>query len=209
MRGLNGGANNGRGGAVRRAAVYLRVSTGGQSAANPRPEVAAIVSTRGLVLVGEYIETASGGPTAARPEFARLMADARAARFDVLVIWALDRFGRSMVGNLGAVLELDRIGVEVVSVRESWLDTGGPVRALLLAIFSWVAEQERERLGERTRAGLDRARSNGVKLGRPERRIDLRAAVRLHAGGLSWARVARQLKVPSTTLARALERVKK
>lgn len=63
-----------------------------------------------------------------------------------------------MIGNLTDVLELDRIGVKVVSVRESWLDTGGPVRNLLIAIFSWCAEQERNRLVERTKAGLASAR---------------------------------------------------
>jgi DNA invertase Pin-like site-specific DNA recombinase len=72
-----------------------------------------------------------------------------------------------MVGNLADVLELDRIGVTVVSVRESWLDTGGPVRSLLIAIFSWVAEQERARLIERTKAGLAAARRKGKRLGRP------------------------------------------
>ena len=76
---------------------------------------------------------------------------ARRAGFDALIVWAIDRFGRSMVGNLTDVLELDRLGVQVVSVRESWLDTGSPVRNLLIAIFSWVAEQERTRLVERTR----------------------------------------------------------
>jgi len=67
--------------------------------------------------------------------------------FEVVLVWSLDRLGRSMTGNLEAVLELDRCGVEVVSVREPWLDTGGPVRALLIAIFGWVAEQERAQIG--------------------------------------------------------------
>jgi hypothetical protein len=65
------------------------------------------------------------------------------------------------------VRELGRIGCQVVSVREPWLDTGGPTRDLLLAIFGWVAEHERERLRQRVRAGLDRARSEGKRLGRP------------------------------------------
>lgn len=94
----------------------------------------------------------------ARPELAKMLRDAHVGCFEVLLVWALDRLGRSMVGNLQVVLELDRYGVEVVSLGEPWLDTGGPVRALLIAIFGWMAEQERTRLGERTKAGLDRAR---------------------------------------------------
>ena len=94
-----------------------------------------------------------------------MMKDAKRGAFQVLVIWALDRFGRSMTGNLADVLELDRVGVQVVSVRESWLDTGSPVRTLLLAIFSWLAEQERVRIGERTRARMAAARRRGSRVG--------------------------------------------
>jgi DNA invertase Pin-like site-specific DNA recombinase len=68
-----------------------------------------------------------------RPVFDRMVRDAHQGAFDVLVVWALDRFGRSMVGNLQAVLDLDRCGVQVVSVREPWLDTGSAVRPLLIA----------------------------------------------------------------------------
>jgi putative DNA-invertase from lambdoid prophage Rac len=84
-----------------------------------------------------------------------MMGDARRGSFDVLLVWALDRVGRSMVDNLRDVLELGRLGVQIVSLREPWLDTGGPVRDLLLAIFSWVAQQERLRFVERTKAGID------------------------------------------------------
>src|SRR5467141_1966984 len=97
--------------------------------------------------------------------------------------WCCWSLGRSMVGNLQAVLELDRIGVQIVSVREPWLDTSGPVRSLLIAIFSWVAEQERSRLIERTRAGLDRARREGKRIGRPRVRVDLTKALALKGEG--------------------------
>jgi DNA invertase Pin-like site-specific DNA recombinase len=127
-----------------RAAIYLRVRKGEQTTENQRPEVEDVIRTRRLELVAEYEEKVSA--VKARPQFDKMMRDAHRGAFDVLVVWALDRFGRSMVGNLQAVLELDRRGVQVVSVRESWLDTGGAVRPLLIAIFSWVAEQERSHL---------------------------------------------------------------
>jgi DNA invertase Pin-like site-specific DNA recombinase len=88
------------------------------------------------------------------------------------------------------VLALDEIGVKVVSVREAWLDTVGPVRSLLVAIFSWVAETERNRLGERVRAGLDRARKDGKKLGRPRVSVDLAKAQALRDAGQSLRQVA-------------------
>jgi putative DNA-invertase from lambdoid prophage Rac len=185
----------------RRAALYLRVSGDSQTTANQRPELEQLARVRGFELAHVYQETISGAAKV-RPAFERMMADARAGRFDALLIWALDRFGRSMVGNLQAVLELDRIGVQVVSVRESWLDTAGPTRSLLVAIFSWVAEQERLRLIERTKAGLRRAQSTGATLGRPRAQVDLDEALALRRRGVSVARAAERLGVSRATLAR-------
>jgi DNA invertase Pin-like site-specific DNA recombinase len=84
---------------------------------------------------------------------------------------------------------------------------GGPVRPLLIAIFGWVAEQERIRIGERTRAGLDRARRRGVKLGRPRVELDLGRLADLRADGLSMAKVAAQLGVSVGTIHAALRGV--
>src|SRR5437899_10500821 len=103
------------------------------------------------------------------------------------------------------VLELDRIGVQVVSVREPWLDTSGPVRSLLIAIFSWCAEQEPLRLIERTRAGLDRARRQGKMLGRPRTSsVLLHAAADLVARGQPVAAAARTKGVSRAALRRWL-----
>jgi DNA invertase Pin-like site-specific DNA recombinase len=189
--------------AQRSAALYLRVSTDEQTTENQRPELERLAQRRGLRVAGVYEETKSAAR--ARPQFERLRADAHAGRFSVLLVWALDRFGRSMVGNLQAVLELDRAGVEVVSLAEPWLDTGGPVRSLLIAIFSWVAEQERIRLGERTKAGLENAKRKGIKLGRPRARVDPRARD-LVAEGLSVRAIAKRLRMAKSTLHRALRR---
>jgi putative DNA-invertase from lambdoid prophage Rac len=190
----------------KRAAIYLRVSRGEQSE-NQRPAVDRLRRARKLKLVATYQESASAVKT--RPQFEKMMRDPHEGAFDVLVIWSLDRLGRSMVGNLQAVLELDRRGVEVVSVREPWLDTGGPVRALLIAIFGWIAEQERAQIVARTKAGIERARRKGVRIGRPERVIDLRAARALRAEGLSYRDVAKRRRVPIMTVYRALRRTKK
>ena len=186
----------------KRAVAYLRVSRDAQSVENQRPDIQRLVRARKLELVVTFEESA--GATAVRPEFERMMAAAHRGEFDVLLVWSLDRLGRSMIGNLRAVLELDHCGVEVISVQEPWLDTGGPVRSLLIAIFGWVAEQERAHIAERTKAGLERARHRGVHLGRPRRRVDVRRARQLRAKGLSFRQVADKLRVPVATLHRAL-----
>lgn len=141
-----------------KTAIYVRVSTAEQTTSAQMPDIQALVAARGYAVVETYEEQASAVKT--RPAYERMMADARAGRFKVLVVWALDRFGRSLAGNVNALLALDKMGVTVVSVREPWLDTAGPVRELLVAIFSWVAQQERARLIERTKAGIAVARGS-------------------------------------------------
>lgn len=185
-----------------RAGLYLRVSTGEQTTDNQVRELRALAAARGWEVV-EYRET--GSAAKARPVLAALLADAAAGRVGAVAVWALDRLHRSMTGAIGTVLELDRLGVAVVSVREPWLDTAGPVRALLVAIFGWVAEQERARLIERTIAGLDRARSQGVRLGRPRSSpAALHAAAELVATGTPRAVAARRHGLSARALGRFL-----
>jgi DNA invertase Pin-like site-specific DNA recombinase len=160
-----------------KAAIYLRTSTNRQHTENQRPEVDRLVLTRGFEISEVYEENVSS-VAKVRPEFNRMMADAHKGAFEVLVVWSLDRLGRSMLGNLQTVLDLGRTGVRVLSVRESFLDSDlGPARQLLLGVLGWVAEQERLRIGDRVRAELDRARRHGVKLGRPPAHVNVGVAV--------------------------------
>jgi DNA invertase Pin-like site-specific DNA recombinase len=187
---------------LRRAAIYVRVSSDAQTTDCQYPEIERLVRARGYTLVATYEEQSSAAKR--RPEYERMMRDAKKGAFNVLVIWAIDRFGRSMIANMNDVLELDRVGVEVVSVRETWLDTGGPVRNLLVAIFSWAAEQERNRLIERTKVGLAAARRRGARIGRPRARIDHDDLLELHEQGWSVARIAAHMKVGTSTVQRRL-----
>jgi len=187
------------------AVAYRRVSKGGQDPENQRADIELVARLRGLELVDEYVETVSAAaPT--RPAFDAMMLAAARRRFRHLIIWAIDRFGRSMVGNINDVMALDLLGVEVISVREPWLDMEGPARSLLLAVFSWWAEQERARISERTRAGLERARAQGKRLGRPRRvtPAQLERARQYLDDDRSIRWIAQALKVPRATLHRAL-----
>jgi len=187
----------------RRAALYLRVST----APTSRPPTTsgpslALARQHGFNIEAIYDDTASA--VKQRPGFDRMLLDAHRGKFDVLLVWSLDRLGRSMSGNLQTVLELDRLGVQVLSVRESFLDTSGPVRPLLIAIFGWVAQQERERLIERTKAGLERARRQGKRIGRPRVLVDLTRALAMQGEGKSIREIAMKLGVGAATVHRAL-----
>jgi putative DNA-invertase from lambdoid prophage Rac len=171
--------------------AYVRVSTDGQTTANQLPEVERLCAARGWMLDKVYEET--GSAAKARPVFGRMMEDAKRGTFSTLVVWALDRFGRSMAGVCDDVRALDRVGVGLVSVRETWLDTAGPARELLVSVMAWVAQQERGRLIERTRAGLARAKADGIRLGRPK--ASVAALV------LASANVAAGQSIPAAALA--------
>ena len=132
---------------TKRAAVYLRVSTDKQTVENQRDETVKLCLARGFEPV-VYEETESAAKE--RPVLDRLMEDVRAGKVRAVVVWALDRMDRSMRGCINRVLELDKLGAPIISVRDPWLDTSGPVRSLLVAVLSWVAEQERLRIIERT-----------------------------------------------------------
>lgn len=186
------------------AALYIRVSTDKQTVENQLAELRQLAAARGYEpVIYEEVESAAK----ARPVLDRMLADARAGRVRAILVWALDRLHRSMVGSIQTVLECDRLGVPVISLREPWLDTAGPVRPLLIAIFGWVAEQERSRLIERTKAGLERARRQGTRLGRPPTSpILLHAAADLVGQGVSVSEAALLKGVARTTLRRFLTR---
>ncbi len=154
-----------------RIALYCRVSKNDESQ-DPRNQLDPLRRYAGALggeVVQEYVDLASGS-NGDRKEFLRMLQDAEVRKFDLLLVWALDRFSREGISNtLGYLERLKRNGVALKSLQESWLDTrDNGLGQLLLAIFSWVAQQERQRIVERTKAGLERARRSGKRLGRPQ-----------------------------------------
>lgn len=107
-----------------------------------------------------------------------------------------------MSGILGAGKNL---AYDLVT-QEPWLDTAGPVADLLIAIFGWVAQQERGRIRERVLAGLKTAKAKGKKLGRPERVVDKGKTEKLRLEGHSVRQIAMILGVPKSTISRVLSR---
>lgn len=186
------------------AHAYLRVSTDRQTCAHQEREVCALMRAIGQPGPRIVREVESGAR--ARPKLRELVQGLRAG--DVLAVWALDRLGRSALEMVNAIRTLLDRGVRVVSVQEPWIDQGGaPVRDLLLFVFAWVAEQERRRLIERTRAGLATARAAGKTLGRPSQTDPAalaRAARGVLRGSVTVAWAATLNRVPRTTLRRYL-----
>ena len=157
--------------------MYARVSKSDESQ-DPQNQLAPLrdyARALSCEIAEEYVDLASGG-SSDREQFRRMLADADRHKFDLVLVWALDRFSREGISNtLGYLERLRRGGVALKSLQESWLDTqDAGLGQLLLAIFSWVAEQERKRIVERTKAGLERARRQGKHLGRPVGAKDLK-----------------------------------
>ena len=190
----------------KRVAIYLRVSKsdGSQTVDNQRPECERAAAAYGPI--AKVYEERQSASASNRPAYDAMMADAKAGSFDVLVVWAIDRFGRSLINNITAIAALDAMNIGVVSTRETWLNTTSPLRGLLIAIFSWVAEQERARLIERTKAGIRRAKEQGIEIGRPRRVIDMERARMLMAAGATQAEAAKLCGVSPSILCRALKR---
>jgi putative DNA-invertase from lambdoid prophage Rac len=186
-----------------RAAIYLRVSTadGRQTTANQRPKLEELARVRGYEPV---VFEDNRSALKHRPGLEAMMSAARRGEVQAVLVAALDRLGRSMTGVVQIVLDLERAKVPVISLREPWLDTGGPARDLLLAIFGWVAQEERRILVARTHDGLDRARAQGKRLGRPRVLVDVPRALQLRREGASVREVAKVLGVGVGTLTRAL-----
>ena len=147
-----------------RAAIYARVSTLGQEPENQLEEVRRYVSARGWTAV-EHVDRGVSGAREKRPALDALLTGARRKRFDVLVVWRLDRLGRSLRHLILLLEELSALGVGFVSLHEG-IDATTPAGRLQMHILGAIAEFERARISERVRAGLQRARAQGTKLGR-------------------------------------------
>lgn len=185
-----------------RAAIYVRVSTLDQQPENQLQELRRYVEARGWSAV-EFVDHGISGSKERRPALDRLMADARRRRFDVLVVWRLDRLGRNLRHLVTLLDELQVLGVAFVSLAEG-IDATTPAGKLQMHILAAIAEFERARIAERVKAGLQRARAQGKKLGRPTRELPLRQITELRGQQVSVREAAKRLGVSPATAHRWL-----
>jgi len=155
-----------------RAAIYGRVSTkdGRQDAENQAIQLREFCHKIGWKLVAEFIDNASGKRSDNRTQFQKMFESASRREFDVLVFWSLDRLSREgVVETLNHLQRLGSYGVSFRSFTEQYLDSTGIFKEAIIGILSAIAKQERVRISERVKAGLDRARRNGWENGEPGR----------------------------------------
>ena len=151
-----------------RCALWARVSTDEQESGNQLAVLRAEAARRGLDVAAVYVlDGLSAWTGAHREQLRQALDDARAGRFEVLLVWALDRLERGGIEpTLRVMRQLRERGVQVVSVQEPWTDASGEMGELLTAVMAWVARMESQRRSERVRAGLARRRAQGLPVGR-------------------------------------------
>jgi DNA invertase Pin-like site-specific DNA recombinase len=202
-------------GGIRRAAIYVRVSTTNRTrdgnGFEQNPEVQEVplrqlAQQRGWTLTRVYSDRLSGA-NENRPGLRSLMDDARRGLFDVVLVWRFDRFARSIEQLVLALAEFKALGIDFVSCQEA-LDTSTPMGKAMFTIIGAMAELERNVIRERVVAGIEYARRHGTKsgnaIGRPKRIFDRGEVVRLRASGLSIEKIAGQLRLGVGTVVRVI-----
>jgi DNA invertase Pin-like site-specific DNA recombinase len=180
-----------------RIAIYARVSTEdrGQDPENQLRELRTWAN--GHTIVQEYVDRESGR-TAKRPAFTELFDDAAKHRFDLVLFWSLDRFSRE--GMVPTIIHLQRLasfGVAFHSYTEAHLSTDNElVRNILLALLASLAKVEAQKISERTKAGMARAKAKGKRIGRPTLSRDIREEISERtASGMAPVAIARTLGI--------------
>ena len=188
----------------KRAAIYVRVSTDRQTVENQLRELRQIAERRGWEVVKEYDDAGISGSKGRndRPGLDEMLKDAQRRRFDVVMAWAIDRLGRSLIDLLGTIQQLETCGVDLYLDQQA-IDTTTPTGRLMFQITGAFAEFERSMIRQRIRAGLRRALEAGKQLGRPKinSALEKRIQSQLRAGKGMLA-IARECKVGTGTVQR-------
>jgi DNA invertase Pin-like site-specific DNA recombinase len=188
---------------LKRAALYLRVSTVDQHPETQLHDLRLMAAQRGYEIVHEYTDRISGAK-AKRPGLDQMMTDGRRGKFDVVLTWASDRIARSVTHFLHVLDELNRMGIEFVSFREA-IDTSGALGRAVIVIIGAIAELERSLIVERVRAGMRRARLDGLQIGRKPLDLDRVAIRQDRTRGQSLRQIAKRHNVSTATIQRVLK----
>jgi len=185
-------------------AIYTRVSTQDQSVEMQTSDLRRYCEQRGFEIHKEYSDKGISGTKDRRPALDELMSDAKKKKFDAVLCWRFDRFARSTKHLITALEEFRHLGIEFISYQEN-IDTSSPLGRALFIIVGAIAELERNIILERVRAGLKRAKENGVILGRPKKLdLDAQELQKMRDGGLSFRQIGKKVKACPATVYKTL-----
>jgi DNA invertase Pin-like site-specific DNA recombinase len=195
---------------VNRAAIYARVSTDSQTVENQIRELRQVAERRGWEVVEVYTDAGVSGAKgrAQRPGLDRMLKDASRRKFDIVMSWAIDRLGRSLIDLLGTIQHLEAVDVDLFLDQQS-IDTTTPMGKLVFQVTGAFAEFERSMIRQRVKAGLKRAVAQGTKLGRPKVDVALeRKAQKQLRKGTGILKVAKMLGLGTGTVQRIKREMK-
>lgn len=182
----------------KRVAIYARVSTSSQTVENQFQELREVAQRNGWHIVAELSDSGISGAKGRdqRPAFDSLLKRATRREFDLIMVWAIDRLGRSIQHLVGFMNDIQAMGVDLY-VHQQAIDTTTPSGRMIFSIFSALGEYERELIRERIMAGQKRARAQGVKIGRPSKLNDaVRTSVKLlRDGGMGIKEISKRLEI--------------
>ena len=188
-----------------RVALYARVSTlAGQSPEMQLVELREYAARRGWSIVEEYVDRGVSGVKESRPALNRLMDHARQRRFDVIAVWKIDRFGRSLRHLVNSIAELENLGVSFVSLRDS-IDLSSPSGVLMFQLIAAMSQFERSLIQERVKAGLQNAKRKGKRLGRRPVEVNLSEVTSLRHAGASWRMISQEMGISVGKLHKAFQ----
>jgi DNA invertase Pin-like site-specific DNA recombinase len=186
-------------------AIYARVSTDdhGQDPRNQLRDLRRYARSKNWSVVQEYVDHASG-KNGRRQQFQAMLEDARRRKFDVLLFWSLDRITREGTFKTMCYLQhFSEAGVKYQSLQEQYIDTVGSFGDVVISLLATFAKLERDRISERTKAGLRRVQASGVRLGRrPRNDIDMIEVATLRTRGVSYREIATKFKCHPVWLCR-------
>jgi DNA invertase Pin-like site-specific DNA recombinase len=183
--------------------IYSRVSTAGQDPEVQLQALRAHAAQRSWTIIEEFVDHGYSGAKEKRPALDRMMKAAWTGKFQAVLVWRFDRFARSVKHLLTALEQFRSLQINFISLQEQF-DTSTPIGHAMFTIIGAMAQLERDIIRERVKAGLDRARSRGVRLGRPVSSAKSDEVLTLHREGLSLPDIARQLHCSRSTVKRRL-----
>ncbi len=192
---------------MKRAVLYLRVSTIDQHPENQFHDLHQLAAQRGFEVIREYVDHGFCGARMKRPELDQLLSDARRGQFEVVLVWACDRMARSTRHFLELLDEFARLNIEFVSVHEN-LDTGGALGRAIIIIIAVLAELERNLIRERVKAGMRRAQLEGRRIGRRPAQVDRESVLQDRTRGHSLTVIARDHRISRALVSKILKQEK-
>ena len=185
--------------------IYARVSTSDQTAIQQLEQLRSYCLKQDLCVYGEYVDEGESALKQNRPQYLRILEDARKRKIDTILVYKLDRFSRSLKELVNTMAILKGYGVNFISYAEKDFDTTTATGQLMFHIVSAFAQFERDMISERTKLKLNYLKSRGVQLGRP-RKADQGKVFEFRKQGLSLSQIGREMGCDRSTVSKVLKK---